>query len=259
MGRLPGLVWHALDLCPFLPPFWRAVWDSDRELVAYVAPRVKAQREGVDAIQEAPSSLAVRLSTVTNSYRNRKWQEIEVTAECLDSLLAGVETTSTSTAYMLWSVARRPDVAQKLQAEIDPVLAVNQGALRAGVAVAVADKCVQWRTCRPSRGCPISTASSKKVQPPTPMEESLRSPSSSTGLRLFAPTPASMDRVVPEGGCVFDEIALPPGTCVGIQAHTVHRDPEIFPDPHGKPAGGARSHRAHDAARRRRVQTRALA
>ncbi|KAI0671275.1 cytochrome P450 [Trametes maxima] len=52
------------------------------------------------------------------------------------------------------------------------------------------------------------------------------------GLRVFAPIPMSLPRLVPLGGGMVDGIRIPGGTIVSCQAYTLHRlDTRAFPQP----------------------------
>ncbi|APA05256.1 hypothetical protein sscle_01g000260 [Sclerotinia sclerotiorum 1980 UF-70] len=51
------------------------------------------------------------------------------------------------------------------------------------------------------------------------------------GMRLYGAAPGSLPRVVPNGGAVLDGYQVPGGVTVSTQSWTIHRDPEIFPEP----------------------------
>lgn len=50
-------------------------------------------------------------------------------------------------------------------------------------------------------------------------------------LRVYAAAPSALPRDVPLGGAEVDGYWIPGGTTVCIQAYSLHRDPNIFPDP----------------------------
>lgn len=54
------------------------------------------------------------------------------------------------------------------------------------------------------------------------------------GLRLFAPVPGTLDRLVPKGGLDVHGFHLSEGTSFGMQAYSVHRDPTIWDEPEGE-------------------------
>lgn len=51
------------------------------------------------------------------------------------------------------------------------------------------------------------------------------------GLRLHTSIPSYLERLAPETGLQVSGVSIPPGTVVGMQAYTNHRDPNVFPDP----------------------------
>jgi len=54
-------------------------------------------------------------------------------------------------------------------------------------------------------------------------------------LRLYASAPSLLERVVPEslqGDFIIKGYAIAPGTIIGTQAWSVHRDAKVFPDPY---------------------------
>ncbi len=50
-------------------------------------------------------------------------------------------------------------------------------------------------------------------------------------LRIHAPIPAYLERLVPEDGFQIGGYAIPKGTIIGMQAYTNHRDPHVYPEP----------------------------
>lgn len=51
-------------------------------------------------------------------------------------------------------------------------------------------------------------------------------------LRLYPAVPSSLPRTVPEEGATLSAHYIPAGTVVYSPAYTLHRDPEIFHEPH---------------------------
>ncbi|KAJ8071924.1 hypothetical protein OCU04_002229 [Sclerotinia nivalis] len=51
------------------------------------------------------------------------------------------------------------------------------------------------------------------------------------GLRLWSAAPGALPRTVPNGGTVLDGYQIPGGITVSTQSWTIHRDPEIYPEP----------------------------
>lgn len=50
-------------------------------------------------------------------------------------------------------------------------------------------------------------------------------------LRIHAPIPSYLERVVPDDGFNIEGHAIPRGTIIGMQAYTNHRDPLVYPEP----------------------------
>ncbi|KZT53062.1 cytochrome P450 [Calocera cornea HHB12733] len=50
-------------------------------------------------------------------------------------------------------------------------------------------------------------------------------------LRFYPPVPGLLPRVVGPDGLTVRNMFIPPGTVIAMQSYTVHRDPEVFPDP----------------------------
>ncbi|GAA5887073.1 hypothetical protein JCM6882_009438 [Rhodosporidiobolus microsporus] len=194
-GQLHPLVWKAAEKIPV--EGWQHLVQSDANLANFVAPIVSKARARL-AAGDVPSrpSLVHRLSTVTNSMTGEKWPEADVTSECIDHFLAGTETTSTSSAYIMYTLSNRPDVMAKLQEELDGIMGLDE----------VPD--IQLLARQPYLNAVLKES-----------------------LRLFTPALGSLDRIVPAGGIVVDGVFLPAGTAIGLQSYTTHRDPEVWSDP----------------------------
>jgi cytochrome P450 len=54
-------------------------------------------------------------------------------------------------------------------------------------------------------------------------------------MRLFTAGPGTFDRIAKDGMEVHG-VYLPPGTVVGLQSYTLHRDPMVWGDPLGESA-----------------------
>ncbi|PSR97613.1 cytochrome protein [Coniella lustricola] len=50
-------------------------------------------------------------------------------------------------------------------------------------------------------------------------------------LRVYSPAPSALPRIVPQGGSTLAGQYLPGGAIVSTQAFSLHRNPDIFPDP----------------------------
>ncbi|KAI2778989.1 cytochrome P450 3A13 [Daldinia loculata] len=124
--------------------------------------------------------------------KNYEMEHIDMAAECLDHMAAGIDTTGDALCFLMWEISQPISfyVQQRLQEE-----------LRANPEVAF-DK------------LPYLDA--------VVME----------GLRCFPAIPMSLPRYVPSGGRTIDGYMIPEGTIVSCQAYSTHRiDESVFPQP----------------------------
>ena len=108
-------------------------------------------------------------------------------------IVAGSGTTAVSLTYLVWAVLSHPDVQKKLEA-------------------AVAD-------------LPLGFDDSQLENLPylnAVIDETLR---------LYGAAPGSLPRRPPKGGARLGDYFIPEGTTVSSQAYTLHRDPDLYPEP----------------------------
>ena len=98
--------------------------------------------------------------------------------------------------YLTWEIFRNPEVKRKLQAELDAAIPD----LSQFPSIPVLEKLPYLRVC---------------------LRETLR---------VHAAAPSTMPRYVPKEGLQVDEIHLPEGVTVGVQAYSVHRMRDVFGD-----------------------------
>lgn len=113
--------------------------------------------------------------------------------EASNFILAGADTTSNTLTYLIWSVLRQPGLQERLVSEL---ASVGEDFSDADL-----DK------------LPVLNAT---------IEETLR---------LYGAVPGNLSRLVPMGGTTLGPYAIPSGCEVETQAYTLHRDPNIFPNP----------------------------
>lgn len=146
---------------------------------------------------------ADRVSQETDS----KQQRLEIACEMFDHLTAGHETSAVTLTYLLWEVSKHPDLQKELREEL--------------------------LTLSP----PIMYPTQSSVVPELPSPKSidalpLLNAIVTETLRLHAPIPGIQPRVTPYPTCTlvgYDNI--PPKTRVNAQGYSLHRNPEVFPDP----------------------------
>ncbi|KAJ6256313.1 Cytochrome P450 monooxygenase orf2 [Drechslerella dactyloides] len=117
----------------------------------------------------------------------------EIAHEATNNIIAGSETVTITSTYLLWVIYRHPEVRAKLLSEF------------ATVDGEVTDEKLQGL-------------------------EYLRLVIKET-LRLYAAAQMGLPRVVPAGGRQLGPYFLPAGTEVTIQGYTMHRDPDVFEEP----------------------------
>ncbi|KAF7719950.1 Uncharacterized protein PECH_005807 [Penicillium ucsense] len=134
---------------------------------------------------------------------NRKHQLNDIACEMYDQLTAGFETSAVGLTYLMWQLSRHPEIQNRLREELrtlDPVIRIPGS----------------------------NELPSPKSIESLPLLDAIITET----LRLHAPIPGIQPRVTPEPSCSlagYDNI--PPGIRVNAQAYSLHRNPEVFPDP----------------------------
>ncbi|KAI9924870.1 hypothetical protein MW887_006727 [Aspergillus wentii] len=119
--------------------------------------------------------------------------DIEIQNEAQSFIIAGSDTTANTLTYIVWSVSRNDKVKARLLHELR--------SLPDGFGYEDLRKV-------PYLDCVITET-----------------------LRLYAPSPSSLPRVVPPEGAELANYRIPGGTTVSSQAWSLHRDPVVFPNP----------------------------
>ncbi|CAH0045042.1 unnamed protein product [Clonostachys solani] len=117
----------------------------------------------------------------------------DVRKEASNFILAGADTTAITLTYLVWAVLKRPDLQARIEEEVSTL------------GPAPSDEALEQ--------LPLLNAV---------IEETLR---------LYGAVPGNLPRVVPEGGVSLGGYAVPEGIEVETQAYSLHRDPNVFPDP----------------------------
>ena len=127
-------------------------------------------------------------------------------SEMLDHLIAGHETSAITLTYLTLELSRRPELQARLRKELltlDPPIVTDS---------------------------PIDDLPSPHSIDALPLLDSVLQET----LRLYAAGPARQPRVTPHvpGGTTIDNYAhIPGGVVVSANAHTLHRNSEVFPEP----------------------------
>lgn len=144
-------------------------------------------------IDPAPFTLLNRLQDKTESSSSvNQLDSTDIAAECMDHMVAGIDTTGDSLCFLMWELSQPSsfEFQRKLQKEIreNPDVAFDK--------LSYLDAVIQ------------------------------------EGLRVFSAIPMSLPRVVPQGGKQIDSFFIPEGSIVSSQAYSVHRHNDtIFPNP----------------------------
>ncbi|RMY82732.1 hypothetical protein D0864_07990 [Hortaea werneckii] len=135
------------------------------------------------------------------SGRDLTLDDLDVASECADHLLAGIDTTADTLMFLFWALSLPEH--QNLQAKL--IEEVKSAAMdlteTESLSPAAADK------------LPYLNAVIKET------------------LRLYAPLPASEPRCMPYADTVIDGYTIPAGTVVSCSPYSLHRNPEVFPEP----------------------------
>ncbi|KAK0202481.1 cytochrome P450 monooxygenase [Desarmillaria ectypa] len=185
MGTVPA--WSRA-LLKRTPLFWKAAKDFD----AIVGMAITAVSKRLQVPTDRNDFLS-KLQAGKDEYGNPMGKE-ELTAEAVTLLIAGSDTTSTSTCAIIYCLARAPSVQEKLQKELDEHLDSD---------VATADRV---------KNLPYLQAV---------IDE---------GLRLHPAVALGLPRVAPESGITITGNHFPAGTIVSVPIYTSHRDPAVFGD-----------------------------
>ncbi|KAH8169572.1 cytochrome p450 domain-containing protein [Sarocladium implicatum] len=117
---------------------------------------------------------------------------VDVAAECLDHMVAGIDTTGDALCFLMWELSqpRSLHFQKRLQEEL-----------------------------RKNSETPLDQL---------PYLDAVVN----EGLRVFPAIPMSLPRIVPQDGRGIDGVWVPEGTIVSCQAHSVHRiNSHVFPNP----------------------------
>lgn len=135
-----------------------------------------------------------------------KHQRIDIACELYDHLTAGQETSAVALTYLFWEMSMRPHLQQQLREEL---------------------LTLEPRLTYPRQPSAKELPSPKSIDS-LPLLEAIVTET----LRLHASIPGIQPRVTPFPSCTlagYDNI--PANTRVNAQAYSLHRNPEVFPDP----------------------------
>ncbi|KAK3380975.1 cytochrome P450 [Podospora didyma] len=190
------------DMIPFLK-FWALVLPfqilkdivAAQEIVASKGAVAVRNLRAVDGDRPSLFSnmMAEAEKTGNESDKKESLTDDDVISEAASFMLAGTDTTSISLTYLVWAVAKWPDVRRRLEAEV--------------------------ATLPPN-------FTDKDVEALPYLSNVL-----AESLRLYNPGGVTIPRVAPPEGVTFNGHFLPGGTNVASQGYTLSRNESLFPDP----------------------------
>ncbi|THV47737.1 hypothetical protein BGAL_0291g00010 [Botrytis galanthina] len=119
--------------------------------------------------------------------------DLDIQREASNFIVAGTDTTANTLTFLVYNILKNSELQRKLEDEVET----------------------------------LSDDFESKDAEVLPLLDAVIN----EGLRLWGAAPGSLPRVVPHEGVELDGYFLPGSMTVSTQAFTIHRDPEIFPDP----------------------------
>lgn len=201
-----------------LIPTW--VDDANKELEAWCKGRCDATEASVKASAADPDRgnepvvLGALLSGIEKEKSLKgsgsvlveetlKYPELSVASEMIDHLAAGHETSGITLTYLSWHLSLNLPLQKALRAEL----------LTLSPNMSLSNSSKDIPSSKDLDSLPLLHA--------TLMET----------LRVHAAIPGGQPRMTPYPSCSLGGYEVPGGVRVGAQAHSVHRNADVFPDP----------------------------
>lgn len=172
-------------------PVFKKTMQQARRMIDYSIQSLERYKTYVEANPEMAQQTFFTKMFKANEDEKVSFSEIVINAQSF--IIAGSDTTAHSLTYLIWSICRRPDLRDVLVKEVQTL--------------------PEGFTEHDLRGLPFLNQC---------IEETLR---------LYSAAPAALPRAVPPCGADLGGYWFPGGTSVATQAYTMHRDPDIFPNP----------------------------
>lgn len=129
-----------------------------------------------------------------NQPEQKSFVELMVRNESTNFLFAGTDTTAATLTYLIWAILQQPALRAALEEE-------------------------------------VATLSNALGHDELQHQAPLLNSAIDEALRLYGAAPSGLPREVPAGGAELCGYFFPEGVTVSHQAYTLHRDPNIFPNP----------------------------
>ncbi|OAQ70277.1 cytochrome P450 [Pochonia chlamydosporia 170] len=172
-------------------PVFKKTMQQARRMIDYSIQSLERYKTYVEANPEMAQQTFFTKMFKANEDEKVSFSEIVINAQSF--IIAGSDTTAHSLTYLIWSICRRPELRDVLVTEVQTL--------------------PEGFTEHDLRGLPFLNQC---------IEETLR---------LYSAAPAALPRAVPPCGADLGGYWFPGGTSVATQAYTMHRDPDIFPNP----------------------------
>ncbi|KAL1722322.1 cytochrome P450 [Schizophyllum commune] len=200
-GAVPEWLWKLVCRIPHRG--WQKICSSGNANLEFTRKHLRELRQFVESgknVDDEKMPMVLRLLQYREPAKGLPaLQDKDIVAEVLGHTIAGTDTTAITLSYFCWELGRRPDIVEKLRAELDTVM--HDSTDMPNIAVL--------------QSLPYLTAFLKE------------------GLRIYGAAPSLLERKTPTAGDPFNiaGYVLPPHTIVAAQAWSLHRDPAVFPDP----------------------------
>ncbi|PHH62836.1 hypothetical protein CDD81_6636 [Ophiocordyceps australis] len=184
-------IMHLTALIPVPIPLIRRVHHATQRLRNYAFASLA--RHG-NLIAKDPSCVRQTLfSKFFLAANEQRLSPNEMRDEAITYIIAGSDTTANTLTYLVWAVCRQPLIQQRLVAELKTLPAAFEE--------------------HDLRALPFLNAVIDET------------------LRLYSAAPSGLPRVVPPEGAVLAGSLFKPGTVVGTQAYSTHRNGNVYPNP----------------------------
>ncbi|KAL9612454.1 MAG: hypothetical protein Q9167_002963 [Letrouitia subvulpina] len=128
--------------------------------------------------------------------------DLHTASEMLDQLAAGMDTTGVTLTYLFWNLSRNPEIQSSLRKELT------------SLSLPIHLDSHSLPSARALDGLPLLHAVMMET------------------LRLYSAVPGLQPRITPSiPVSLAGSPPLPPGIRVGAQAYSLHRNPDVFPNP----------------------------
>ena len=173
-------------------PYFKQAAQSGKRMGGYAADSIDRYKRHVEAQGDnVKPTLFTKL--INKGEKEDGLTEAEIRLEAGGYIVAGSDTSAISLTYLVWAVCKYPAIRDKLIAEV------------ATLPDDFTDKHV--------RALPYT----RRVINET--------------LRLYPAVPGALPRAVPSEGARLAGYHLPGGVTVATQVYSLHRNPDIFPEP----------------------------